>query len=47
MMDYQTYVRSPDWEAKRQEKLESCINVNAKADVIVRRHKFTICITTH
>ncbi len=24
MMDYQTYMRSPDWEAKRQEKLESC-----------------------
>ena len=23
-MHYQTYLRSPEWEAKRQEKLESC-----------------------
>ena len=23
-MHYQTYLRSPEWESKRQEKLESC-----------------------
>ena len=25
-MDYQTYLRSPEWKAKRQEKLDSCQN---------------------
>lgn len=25
-MNYQTYLRSPEWEAKRQEKLDSCQN---------------------
>lgn len=45
MTDYQAYLRSPEWQAKRQEKLENCQHKwNAKADATERRHKVITCI---